>query len=422
MEKSETVIAALSERLEGHDDNRRAVQEALHNGCNELRRQIDEMEVTISRRLEEEYTKEDNRLQNALGELRECIDVEEGYENTENLSKALQKAVTELLVMQNYKLVECDPKDKEEDIPKRFELKVDKVVVPEWTCLKKPLIKDVTNYDTEKIYIEVDKILPQGTSTKDNFSSDLFTYKGLVYKEDREGDGDEFALTKEENEIKDKFAVFSGTLESETTYKVKVKVACNGNESEWSDAFEFSTAGFSLCSWSECLSYVDDRMKYFIDYANPMIATKSHFGDNCTIIGNTPLPLNKVTLWSVRILKSKDNDGGGICVGVAPSYIDQNYKDNASNCGWYLDCFESSLLSGPPQNYDYKAYGPRKGYGEYVHTGDCVGVVMDTAKGELSFVLNGVNLGVAYEGIPLDEPLVPCVILCYKGDSVELVI
>ena len=45
---------------------------------------------------------------------------------------------------------------------------------------------------------------------------------------------------------------------------------------------------------------------------------------------------------------------------------------------------------------------------------------MDTVKGEVSFVLNGVSLGVAYEGIPLDQPLVPCVILYNKGDSVEL--
>ena len=45
---------------------------------------------------------------------------------------------------------------------------------------------------------------------------------------------------------------------------------------------------------------------------------------------------------------------------------------------------------------------------------------MDTTKGELSFVVNDVNLGVAYDGIPLDKPLVPCVILYYQGDSVEL--
>ena len=42
---------------------------------------------------------------------------------------------------------------------------------------------------------------------------------------------------------------------------------------------------------------------------------------------------------------------------------------------------------------------------------------MDTTKGELSFVVNSVNLGVAFDGIPLDKPLVPCAILCCEGDS-----
>ena len=45
---------------------------------------------------------------------------------------------------------------------------------------------------------------------------------------------------------------------------------------------------------------------------------------------------------------------------------------------------------------------------------------MDTTKGELSFIINSVNLGVAFDGIPLDKPLVPCVVLEYEGDSVEL--
>ena len=47
---------------------------------------------------------------------------------------------------------------------------------------------------------------------------------------------------------------------------------------------------------------------------------------------------------------------------------------------------------------------------------------MDTAKGELSFALDGVTLGVAFENIPLDKPLLPCVLLDYKGDSVELIV
>ena len=99
----------------------------------------------------------------------------------------------------------------------------------------------------------------------------------------------------------------------------------------------------------------------------------------------------------------------------------QNERHNYDKCGWYFDCLTSKLCSGPPHDYDGKEYGPRKGKGQYVHTGDSVGVVMDTADGELSFVVNGVNFGAAYDGIPLDKPLVPCVVLeGYEGDSVEL--
>ena len=80
---------------------------------------------------------------------------------------------------------------------------------------------------------------------------------------------------------------------------------------------------------------------------------------------------------------------------------------------WFLDLLTITGTKNMDQG---------KGWGEFVHTGDSVGVVMDTAKGKLSFILNGVNLGVAYEGIPLDKPLVPCVLLYIEGDFVELII
>ena len=162
------------------------------------------------------------------------------------------------------------------------------------------------------------------------------------------------------------------------------------------------------------------KRKYSIDETNPRIVTKINDSGCCTIIGNTPLSPNKMTSWNIKILKSRNNDGNSIYIGVAPD-INQNEDKNYNKCGWYFYCYGSTLLSGPPHSYRGKEYGSRKGRGQYVHTGDSVGVVMDTTKGELSFVVNGANLGVAFDGIPLDKPLVPCVLL-KKLDYVELII
>ena len=206
-----------------------------------------------------------------------------------------------------------------------------------------------------------------------------------------------------------------------TTYRLKMRIAHQGMSTQWSDEAEFTTPEFKeCCVWKKCPDDVDECMKYSVYNGNPRIATKID-GGYCTIIGNTPLPLSKVTSWSIKILRPRSN-GCGIFIGVAPSDINQNERENWNKCGWYFGCYRSALHSGPPHYYKGKEYGPRKEYGDYVRTGDSIGVVMDTAKGELSFVLNGMNLGVAYEGIPLDRPLVPCVILKWQGDSVELVI
>ena len=204
-------------------------------------------------------------------------------------------------------------------------------------------------------------------------------------------------------------------------YCLKMKIVHQENNVQWCDEAELTTPEFKdLCTWKECPDNVDGSRKYSVDMKNPRIATFIG-GNYCTIIGNTPLPLNKVTSWNIKILKSRYNNGDNIFIGVAPTNINQNI-DNYKKCGWYFDCYTSTLHSGPPHNYNGKEYGPRKGKGEYVHTRDSIGVVMDTTKGELSFVVNGVNLGLAYEGIPLDKPLIPCVLLYNQRDSIELVI
>ena len=216
-------------------------------------------------------------------------------------------------------------------------------------------------------------------------------------------------------------------LKAYTEYRIRVRVVDPDNPDccIWSEPLAAQTKWRfpETSGWKKCPgNVVDESKKYSVDEKNPRVAFKSDAGNSCcTIIGNTVLPSNQVTSWSIKILKSRGNDGDGIYVGVAPSDINQNEGDNSVKCGWYFDCYRSTLWSTLLQNYKIKTYGPRKGDGKYVHTGDSVGVVMDTANGDLSFVLNGVNFGVAYKGIPLDKPLVPCVILGYRGDSVELI-
>ena len=212
-------------------------------------------------------------------------------------------------------------------------------------------------------------------------------------------------------------------LLADTEHTFRVRTMKGTKVGKWSDVVKGKTLKKLIESswWKECPDYVDEFRKYSVDEKNPRIATKIR-EYCCTIIGNTPLPLDTVTSWSIKILNSKNNDCQWVYVGVAPSNIYQNESENYKKCGWYFDCHFSILVSGPPHNYKWKIYGPRLRGGKYVHIGDSVGVIMGTAKGELSFVVNGVNLGVAYEGIPLDKPLVPCVVLECQGDSVELVI
>ena len=210
-------------------------------------------------------------------------------------------------------------------------------------------------------------------------------------------------------------------LEAETEYSVKVKTVCNDRASDLSDSAKFKTPEFKeCCVWKECPSNVDAEKKYFVNTRNARVAAKlGEMYVPCTIVGNTSLPLRRVVSWSVKVSNSREDNGFGICIGVAPFDVDQN-QDDPRHSGWYFDCFTSTLTSGHPHNVEEKLYGPRKWEGEYVHTGDSVGLVMDTAKGTLSFVLNGVNYGAAFEGIPLDKPLVPCVILDSEEDCVEL--
>lgn len=188
---------------------------------------------------------------------------------------------------------------------------------------------------------------------------------------------------------------------------------------------EKTMTSFVGCAWKECPAYYCQELKYAIDASNPRIASKTGEGDRrCAIIGNTPIPLYSVVVWSIKILRSVNNDACHINIGVIPYDTTPDKTWDNTQSGWFFNCHKSILRSQDPE-YRYKnnvGYGPRKEEAKYFHTGDRIDVEMNTkgAKGVLSFLIDGVSYGPAFENIPLDKPLMPCVLLRNKGDSIEL--
>ena len=429
------VVRALEERIDTHDESRRKVQEKLHEICEKWRRQIDELEEGINSEIEAKFKEEDSHLQAVLSDFRRAMPSEEA-----KVTEALRKAKAELLVIRTYQLKESKDNVKPGRKPgsdgtgafiKTLKLSTKFEIDNKAFDMSRPENVDVTGINGRWVHLKFTRNLEQEKALFRSYLEGTITYKALLQKKGEES-GKEYVLRKKE---KNCFSFVLDFLEAEAIYTVKVKGIFNGKkESEWSEEAEFIAPMFSeCCVWKECPGYVDKKKKYSVDEKNPRTATKigdSHDGygygygryDFCTIIGNAALPQNKVTSWNIKILKSKHMNGSGIYIGVAPFDINQNEDENCKECGWYFGCCDSTLCSGPPHNYKSKEYGKRKREGQYVHTGDSVGVVMDTTKGELSFAVDGVNHGVAYDGIPLDKPLMPCVFLYWKNDSVELII
>ena len=150
--------------------------------------------------------------------------------------------------------------------------------------------------------------------------------------------------------------------ENESTVTLYMRIKIGRLVSPWDGPFTLKKNWES--GWNECPDNVnvEELIKYSVDEKNPRVATKisCDYWDYCTIIGNTPLPHNKVTSWSINILKPRNNNGDEIFIGVAPFDIDQDEVNNYSKCGWHFYCYDSTLLSGSPHSYNYKEYGPRK--------------------------------------------------------------
>ena len=433
LKESSELIDALRKHLTSHDENRVLIQEELTEGCKKLREAVDELENRVNEALQSVYKEEDERVQAIVGEInaRVCDAENSGNKARERLEEAIKRGRAELLVKQSYALKPGGP-----EIPNAYKLVATKGVAEEYLSLQKPSAPlEVTMAHGEMLLtFQASLTLEEEEALERHGLADAVEYVISIRDvKDKKSKWEERRLTRK-TKAKTPAAVgerprwtfsFVPSVKSESEYEVRVKSVFGGLASEWSDTGRFVTPGFEeCCVWKECPEDVPEELQYTLDKENPRIARKvmdeEYYGNYCTIVGSIALQGNKVSQWNVKVLKTKDHESGGICIGVAPFDVDQKMDRNFMENGWYIDCGVAELLSGPPHNSMGTEYGPRKNVGEYVHEGDTVGVVMDTTKGELSFVLGGTSYGPAYEGIPLDKPLVPCVILNWAEDTVEL--
>ena len=414
-------VKQLEEHLERAHDAMATVMIQIEKVYNEERSEADELADTVNKKLEVPFTKEDARLQAIVKVMRESI-WSEVPENGSGMNELTMKGKEGLITVQKYRLLESSPKG---SLCDRYDLIVEKEV--SLKCIgfeeRMPIITSISLLKNGGMYVFFTLFDELNDDTKKLLKPLILTFDVVVKiweKRTTEDSATTETLTIAWIFGNRKPLLVTGTVSSGRTHFLKMRVEHKEECTQWSNTVEFIPEFSGYCTWKECPDYAIEKRKYSVDVKNPRIATFIGDGWN-TNIGNTPLPRNNVTSWSIKILKSRYNNGDCFFIGVAPSDINKNEDDNYNKCGWYFDCYSSTLYSGPPHKNRGKEYGQRKGWGKYVREGDSVGVVMDTAKGELSFAVNEVNYGVAYEGIPLDKPLVPCVFLEYnEGDSVEL--
>ena len=434
------VMLSLSDRLSAHDDNRNAVQIKIHKFCNEMRAAIDNYEESLLNEFEVLFVAEDSRLQVALNCVRAGKLSDSQHHQDPEAATRMGKA--ELAVEQIYDF--CPKESPEEgnqenhdmhlplrgayselalwDYIETYKLDTRKKVVDEWLEFKKPSSLKIKRICAGRIYLSfVGNAYEDAVLCRYGFGN-IFQNDVCFTNRDEEKE-DVFTLRAEESEDGPLYSFVPGTLKPNTKYSIKVKTLYHGRESEWSDEVEFACGELAeSCVWLECPENVAERMRYTVDGQDPRVVSKKE--DNryfCAPLGNVALPYNTLVPWKVGIVRSKEGDCNNIFVGIAPSDMNQNSDFSYNKCGWYFSCFDSTLVSGPPHKYLKKEYGPRMARdGMYVRNNDSVGVVMDTNIGELSFVVGGVDYGVAYEGIPLDKPLVLSVVLYHKSDAVKL--
>lgn len=439
-ERLVAISEAISEHLSRHDKSRADVQSCISEACRVLTQKVQDAETRAYMKLENLFTSEDLRLQSLLNEVNLAIHNTEHEAPMPDREKTLAELVTRadaaLSVEQSYAFNTkpvVDALGFTEVVA--FQTNTDVLLrAPENVRIKKTELGACSSED-KQAETEVN-VTFEGLNAAEigvlkaknligcvNYRVSLVDSEGKVAFEQVSPEG------SLEDTTKSVFVKLGEQLRACADYTVRVRSEYANRQrasvSDWGTSPDrIHVPEFAeICGWKACPENVTDTKKYAVSGPFNRIATKiGDDSDYCTIIGSVALPAGKVTTWNIKVVNFKPNKYGRcIYYGVSRHTINQN--ESSSNVyygGWNFRINDSVLYSGLPHRYLDKKYGPRRKGGDYVKKGDTVVVSFDATNGNLSFIIKGENFGNAYEGIPLDVPLVPSCLLFYKNDTLEL--
>ena len=165
-------------------------------------------------------------------------------------------------------------------------------------------------------------------------------------------------------------------------------------------------------NFKNCPINLSENKKYII---GKQLNTLTKIGKNEEWIGiicEEELKKDKKYRWKIRILNSYNNLRY-FKVGVSP--IDFDINSSSYNYGWYINCYDSTLDSGPPHNYKNKKTNLNIVKKE-------ITIIMDMNNGSLKFIIDNEDKSDdSYKNIPLDKPITPSIFLYYFNDSIEII-
>ena len=130
-------------------------------------------------------------------------------------------------------------------------------------------------------------------------------------------------------------------------------------------------------------------------------------------MGNIEIPKNYISKWKIKLNYMTDYrlNSWSILIGIGPKY--DGSKNFHHKC-WSFICGECSFNI---RNKVSKSNMSKT----RLKSGTVIEIIVDRIKGNLSFIVNGNDCGVACKEIPKEEILYPFVSLYDNGQIVEIV-